>query len=210
MPLRLFKKNMSSCRSLRGGIIVMMETEWSARRVARQLSRSDCVVRRCWDQWIREMSFTRRQGSERSRQTSRREDHSIVGNTRVQPTASSAAIQAQVAPSVRAPVSSRTIRRSLAEGHLGSRHSLHVLPLTPTHRRILLQWCHARGNWTAAEWNQVVFSVEYRFNRSSDDNRIHVWRSCGHRLNPTFALLRHTTPKAGVMVWGVIAIHGHP
>ncbi|GFX94781.1 HTH_Tnp_Tc3_2 domain-containing protein [Trichonephila clavipes] len=50
------------------------------------------------------------------------------------PTASSAAIQAQVAPSLGAPVSSRTIRRRLAEGHLGSRRSMRVLPLTPAYR----------------------------------------------------------------------------
>ncbi|GFX13952.1 uncharacterized protein TNCV_3611521 [Trichonephila clavipes] len=43
---------------------------WLARRVARQLGRSDCVVRRCWDQWIREMSFTRRPSSGHPRQTS--------------------------------------------------------------------------------------------------------------------------------------------
>ncbi|GFV88615.1 retrovirus-related Pol polyprotein from transposon TNT 1-94 [Trichonephila clavipes] len=54
-----------------------MEVGWSARRVARQLGRSDCVVKRCWNQWIREMSFTRRPGSERPRQTSRQEDPHI-------------------------------------------------------------------------------------------------------------------------------------
>ncbi|GFU68339.1 transposable element Tcb2 transposase [Trichonephila clavipes] len=69
--------------------IGMREAEWSARRVARQLGRSDCVVRRCWDQWIREMLLTRRPGSGYSRQTSRREDHHIVRNARVQLTASS-------------------------------------------------------------------------------------------------------------------------
>ncbi|PRD32943.1 UNVERIFIED_CONTAM: hypothetical protein NCL1_18937 [Trichonephila clavipes] len=67
------------------------------------------------------MSFTRRPGSECPRQTSRREDLHIVRNARVQPTSSSTAIQAQVPPSLRAPVSSRSIRRHLAEGHLGSR-----------------------------------------------------------------------------------------
>ncbi|GFW78452.1 transposable element Tcb2 transposase [Trichonephila clavipes] len=41
--------------------------------------------------------------------------------------------------------------------------------------------------------------------RSSDDNRVRVWRSRGERLNPAFALQRHTAPTAGVMVWGVIA-----
>ncbi|GFV65883.1 HTH_Tnp_Tc3_2 domain-containing protein [Trichonephila clavipes] len=70
------------------------------------------------------MTFKPRSGSGRHRQTSHREDRHIVRNARVQPTASSAAIQAQVAPSLGAHVSSRTIRRRLAEGHLEPRHLL--------------------------------------------------------------------------------------
>ncbi|GFV37311.1 transposable element Tcb2 transposase [Trichonephila clavipes] len=100
------------------------------------------------------------------------------------------AIQAQVAPSLGAPVSSRTIRRRLAEGHLGSRRPLCGLPLTPTHRHLRLEWCHARGNWTAPEWNQVVISDESRSNLSSDDNRVRVWRPRGERLNAVFTLQR--------------------
>ncbi|GFT17446.1 transposable element Tcb2 transposase [Trichonephila clavipes] len=134
------------------------------------------------------------------RQTSHREDRHIVRNARVQPTASSAAIQAQVAPSLGAPVSSRTIRRCLAKGHLGSRCPLSVLPLTPTHRRLRLEWCCTRGNWTAAEWIQVDFSDESRFNISSDDNRVRVWRPRGDHLNPAFALHLHTAATARVMV----------
>ncbi|GFT67415.1 transposable element Tcb2 transposase [Trichonephila clavipes] len=62
------------------------------------------------------------------------------------------------------------------------------------------------GNWTAAEWNQVVFSDESRSNLSSDGNRVRVWRPRGERLNPAFALQPlHTTPTAGLMVWGSIA-----
>ncbi|GFU66727.1 transposable element Tcb2 transposase [Trichonephila clavipes] len=95
MPLRRFRRQYEQMSQFeRGRIIGMMEVGWSARRVTRQLGRSDCVVRRCWDQWIREMSFTRRQGSGRPQQTSRREDRHIVRNARVQPTASWAAIQA--------------------------------------------------------------------------------------------------------------------
>ncbi|GFW30705.1 transposable element Tcb2 transposase [Trichonephila clavipes] len=58
------------------------------------------------------MSFTQRPGSRRPRQTSSRENRLIIKNARVQPTASSTAIQAQVAPSLGAPVSSRNIRVS--------------------------------------------------------------------------------------------------
>ncbi|GFV37561.1 transposable element Tcb1 transposase [Trichonephila clavipes] len=80
------------------------------------------------------------------------------------------------------------------------RHPLRTLPLTPTHRRRRLKWCHSQGNWTAAEWNQVDLSDESRFNLSSDDNRVRVWRPHGERLNPAFALQQHTVPTAGVMV----------
>ncbi|GFW05552.1 transposable element Tcb2 transposase [Trichonephila clavipes] len=54
-----------------------MEAGWSNRRVARRLGHPDCVVRRCWDQWIREMSFTRRSGSGRPLQTSHLENRHI-------------------------------------------------------------------------------------------------------------------------------------
>ncbi|GFX54376.1 transposable element Tcb2 transposase [Trichonephila clavipes] len=157
--------------------------------------------------WIREISFTRRPGLGYPRQTSRREDRYMVRNARVQPTASSAAIQTQVAPLSGAPASARTIRRRLAERHLVSQRSLHVLHLTPTHRRLRSEWCHARGKWTAAEWNQVVFSDESRFNLSSDDNCVRVWRRRVERLNPAFALQRHTAPTADVMACDVIAFN---
>ncbi|GFV11361.1 transposable element Tcb2 transposase [Trichonephila clavipes] len=151
------------------------------------------------------MSFTRRPGSERPRQTSRREDHHIVKNAHVQSTVSSATIQAQVAPSLEVPVSSRAIRRCPAEEHLGSRRPLRVLPLTPTYGCLHLERCHAQRNWTAAEWNQVDFSDKSKFNLNSHDNRARVWRPRGECLNPAIALQRHTTPTAGVRVWGVIA-----
>ncbi|GFX43245.1 transposable element Tcb1 transposase [Trichonephila clavipes] len=73
------------------------------------------------------------------------------------------------------------------------------------------EWCHALVIWPAAEWNQVAFSDECRFSLSSDDNRVRVWRPRGERLNPAFALQRHTAPTAGVMVWGAIAYNTrHP
>ncbi|GFX05842.1 transposable element Tcb2 transposase [Trichonephila clavipes] len=64
---------------------------------------------------------------------------------------------------------------------------------------------HARGNWTAAEWNQVVFREKSRFNLSNDDNSVRMWRLRGERINPAFFLQQHTAPTAGVMVWVAIA-----
>ncbi|GFW19043.1 transposable element Tcb2 transposase [Trichonephila clavipes] len=95
--------------------------------------------------------------------------------------------------------------RLLAKWHLESGRPLRVLPLTPTHRRLRLEWYRVRVNWTAEEWSQVVFRDKSRFNLSNDDNRVRVWRPLGERLNPAFALQRHIAPTAGVMVWGAIA-----
>ncbi|GFU47590.1 uncharacterized protein TNCV_2443121 [Trichonephila clavipes] len=75
-----------------------------------------------------------------------------------------------------------------AEGHLGSQRPLRVLLLKPTHQRLYLLGCRVRGNWTATKENQVILSDESRFNLTSDDNCVRVWRPRGERLNPAFAL----------------------
>ncbi|GFU56273.1 transposable element Tcb2 transposase [Trichonephila clavipes] len=103
-PLHRFRRQYEQLSLFeRGRVIGKSEAAGSSRRVARQLGHSDCVVKRCWDQWIREISFTRRPGSGRPRQTIHREDRHIVRNARVHPTASSAAIQVQVTPSLGVP-----------------------------------------------------------------------------------------------------------
>ncbi|GFV68012.1 transposable element Tcb1 transposase [Trichonephila clavipes] len=91
------------------------------------------------------------------------------------------------------------IGRHPGTGHLGSRRRpLRRSTLTPTYRRLRLEWCRARGNWTVEEWNQVVFNNESRLNLSCDENRVRVWRPRGERLNPAFTLQRLTATTAGM------------
>ncbi|GFX50246.1 transposable element Tcb2 transposase [Trichonephila clavipes] len=141
------------------------------------------------------MSFTRRPSPKHPRQTSRRVDRPIVRNSEMKSTASSAAIQTQVVPSLGALCILEPCKCAwLMDNWDRGAHNV-CCPLRPR-----LEWCRARGNWTAVEWNQVVLSYESRFNLSSNDNRIRVWRSCGARLNPAFDLQRHTAPTAVVMI----------
>ncbi|GFU77514.1 hypothetical protein TNCV_3498871 [Trichonephila clavipes] len=62
-------------------------------------------------------------------------------------------VKAKVAPSLGAPVSSRTIQRRLAEGHLGSQRPLRVLPLTPT------QWSVAKSPRVAEQCDVNIQSI---------------------------------------------------
>ncbi|GFW61492.1 uncharacterized protein TNCV_347401 [Trichonephila clavipes] len=157
MPLRHFRRQYEQLLQFeRGRIIDMMDAEWSARRVAGQLGRSDCVVRRCWGQWSERCHLREDQAQDALdrpvvEKTAQRKKCTRTANCFIgrQPGAGSTF--------TRTPVSSRTVRRRLAEGYLGSRRPLRVLYLTPTRRRLRLEWCRARGNCAAAEWNQVVF-----------------------------------------------------
>ncbi|GFU10328.1 transposable element Tcb1 transposase [Trichonephila clavipes] len=107
--------------------------------------------------------------------------------------------------SIRGPCVFSNHANHLAEGHFGPLCPLRVLPLMSTHRCLRLEWCCSQGNWTAAEWNQVVFRDESRFNLGRDNNCVRVGRPRGERLNPVFALERHNASTAGVMVWCAIA-----
>ncbi|GFT75730.1 hypothetical protein TNCV_3125301 [Trichonephila clavipes] len=51
MPLRCFRRQYEQLSQFdRESIVGIMEAGWSARQAARQLGRSDCVVRRYWVQ----------------------------------------------------------------------------------------------------------------------------------------------------------------
>ncbi|GFW00906.1 transposable element Tcb2 transposase [Trichonephila clavipes] len=126
------------------------------------------------------MSFTGRPGAGSPRQISRQGDRHIVRNARVQPTASSAAIQVQVAHSLGTPVSFRTIRRCLAKGHLGS-----------------------RANYTAVlddHPSTHAFQVEPH-TRKLDCSGIEPDPPHCESLNFAFALQRRSAPTAGVIAW---------
>ncbi|GFW53182.1 mariner Mos1 transposase [Trichonephila clavipes] len=49
----------------------------------------------------------------------------------------------------------------------------------------------------------VVFSDESRFNLSSDDNRVRVWRPGGERLNPAFDLNDTPLPQLKRGAWKI-------
>ncbi|GFX64031.1 uncharacterized protein TNCV_1791521 [Trichonephila clavipes] len=62
-------------------------------------------------------------------------------------------------------------------------------------------------NETGLQRNGARLSLAMNLDLISAVMTIHVrvWRPIGERLNPVFALQRHTPPTAGVMVWGFMA-----
>lgn len=55
-----------------------------------------------------------------------------------------------------------------------------------------------------------MFSDGCRTVLGTDDHRIRVGKSSGQRHNPNLAVKRHTSPSAGILVWGAIAYDSRP
>ncbi|GFX22635.1 transposable element Tc1 transposase [Trichonephila clavipes] len=98
-------------------------------------------------------------------------------------------------------------RRIVTSAH-DDRYLLRMVdPLTENPRRLRLQWAHEHRAWQA-DWPQVVFSKESRFNLWDHDGRIHVRRYAGERCLPECVIERQSGLTPRVMVWGAISYHG--
>ena len=115
-------------------------------------------------------------------------------------TASASNIRATIGTTV----TERTVRNRLHEEQLRARRPVTCIPLTPSHCRLLLQWCQARAHWRT-EWGPIVFSDESRFCLGASDGRVLVRRRLGERLQPNCLRLRRAGPTPGVMFWGAIS-----
>ncbi|GFU83473.1 transposable element Tc3 transposase [Trichonephila clavipes] len=80
------------------------------------------------------------------------------------------------------------------------------------HKRILFSdeahfWLNGYVNKQNCRiWSEANLQVdESRFNLSSDDIRVRVWKIRGECFNRAFALKGHTPLTAGVMIWSAIA-----
>ncbi|GFV85485.1 transposable element Tcb1 transposase [Trichonephila clavipes] len=157
MPGKRARRHFLQLSEFERGLIFGMKTAgWSTHRVSGQMDRSE--------------------------KTTRREDRRIVRQALVDPTVTRSTIRADVGVAI-VP---ETISRHLAEANLKSKRPFRVLPLTPEHRQLCLQWCQARSMWNVTDWHP------------------------GERYNSPYTVLRHTARTAGVMVWAAIGYDSQP
>ncbi|GFV03405.1 transposable element Tcb2 transposase [Trichonephila clavipes] len=130
---------------------------------------------RVWKQWTDEDRTTRKTGSGRWKVASARDDrhlHRMMVNSR---TASFRQLAARWSIAAGVLMSASSIRRSLLHLRLGVRVHLYRIPLTANHQRLQLHWAHEHRA-RQADWPQVVFSDESRFNLWDHDGRIRIKR----------------------------------
>ncbi|GFV50935.1 HTH_Tnp_Tc3_2 domain-containing protein [Trichonephila clavipes] len=125
MPGKRARRHFSQLSEFERGLIIGMKTAgWSTCRVAGQVDRSECAIRNCWEQWIREGTNAWKTGSGATRRTTRTEDRRFVWQALVDPTVTRSTIRANVGVAI-VP---QTISRHLAEAILKSKRPFRALP----------------------------------------------------------------------------------
>ncbi|GFW30035.1 transposable element Tc1 transposase [Trichonephila clavipes] len=164
---------------------------------------------RVWKQWTDERRTTRNTCRGRWKGTSAFDDRHQLRMVMNDRTASSRQLAARWSTATSVLMSAPSIRRCLLHRGLRARVPLYRIPLMANYRRLSLHWAHEHRAWQA-DWHQVVFSNESRFNLLDYDGRIHVRCYVGEHCLPECVIERHSGLTTGVMVWGVISYHGRP
>ena len=99
--------------------------------------------------------------------------------------------------------SASTVHCCLLRAGLVVRMPLRRLPLSKDHQRLRLQGARECRYWHA-EWRNVVFSEESRFNMSYNYGRIRVRRYAGKGNLTACIFQRHRGPTSCVMVWSAV------
>ncbi|GFS59081.1 transposable element Tc1 transposase [Trichonephila clavipes] len=149
---------------------------------------------RVWKQWTDEPRTTRETGSGRRKVSSARDDRHLLRIAVNDRTAFSRQLAAHWSTATGVLMSASSIRRCLLHHGLRTRVPLYRIPLTASHRWLRLQWAHEHRA-RQADWYQVDFSNESRFNLWDHDGRIRVRRYAGERCLPECVIERHSAMK---------------
>jgi len=78
--------------------------------------------------------------------------------------------------------SAQTVGNQLKSGRLRARRPYAGPVLTRRHRANRLNWDRSHRRWLLRQWNNVMFSDEYRFCLTHGDWRQRLWRRRGERF----------------------------
>ena len=113
---------------------------------------------------------------------------------------------AQAQASINAPVSVRTVQRTLQEHpDMNWKKMKHGSIMNAAHMKNRLIWATEKADWGVEEWSKVVFSDEKKWNLDGPDGLKRYWHNS--KLPERVAVKRHSG-GGSVMVWGAFSSAG--
>ena len=104
-------------------------------------------------------------------------------------------------------VSPQTVINRLRESGLRARRPYVGLVLTRRHRQHRLRWARQHVRWTRADWANVLFTDESRFNLRRSDGRARVYRRRRERFHDACVVEKDQYGGGSVMIWAGFSQH---
>lgn len=140
----------------------------------------------------------------RPRKTTSRQDTLMARYIKKNPFVSSA----QLVKSLELPIAARSVRRRAVEAGLFARRPAKKPLISKKNQCKRLEFAKQHVNWTVAQWKNVFFTDESKFNLFGSDGKQTVRRPAGKRLESKY--VRKTVKHYGgnIVVWGGFSYAG--
>ena len=180
----------------------------SNREVARRLGISEFAVRSNLRKLAELGSMDVRPRSGRPRATTDRDDRNLVRSSRCDRFKTAPELAIELANVAGVVVHRSTVSRRLADAGLHGRVAKHKPRLTPDHKARRLAWAREHVDWTAADWDRVLWSDESRFQLFQSDGQVYVRRAVGEEFHESCVVPSVKHGGSGIMVWGCMGSTG--
>lgn len=187
-------------------VIAMLHEGRSQREVARTVGVSLSTVQRLLRRYEETGLLTRRPGSGRKRCTSERDDRFIQTVMLRNRHQTAVDVQHELQEVRGTEISSRTVRRRLAENQITPFRPAAGPQLTRAHRVARLRFAQDHRFWTTEQWGSVLFSDESRIGLYGADGRDRVYRRPGERYAQCTFTERVSYQGGSIMVWAGITL----
>ncbi len=199
---------MSITREKVAQIVLLVDQDYSTRKMARRFDCNHCTVSHIYHRYIETGSYTHRPRTGDTQVTNAREERRLVCIAAQEPFLTSSQISSKMNMQGDFTASSRTVCCRIKKHGMTSTRPATGPVLSLQHRRRHLEFARTHASWMEADWGRVLFPDVSFLPKWSRQMCTRVVAQC-RALQPTKICTPIKFLRGLIMVWGGISVNAH-